>query len=221
MRVDEVPLLLRPAFEAYGFGAGALLVGLTGLIRRTCTFDYAERASVEGPRIECIWHEHLPAYIARYLPPPPGRRVAWMNHPRWYMRPIHVLLRGRGVERVILGSTGHDGQGALDGVIACLREGFSTGVAVDGPAGPPHVAKRGALAMALGSGRPLVAIRFDYDDAWRGSSWDHKAFPVPGSRIRVTETGPIFVTEDNLDESRAALVLGLGAPRGEDRAGVR
>ena len=135
-----------------------------------------------------------------------------MNHPRWYMRPVHVLLRARGVERIILGSTGHGGQDALDGVVACLRDGFSTGVAVDGPAGPAHVPKRGALAMALASGRPIVAIRFEYDRAWRGSAWDRKAFPVPGSRVRVIETGPIAVTADTLDAARDALVRGLGAP---------
>lgn len=210
MRVDEVPWWLRPAFEAYGRSVGAVMYASTELLRRTCAFEEVSRAPVDGARIECIWHEHLPAYIARYLPAPDGRRVAWMNHPRWYMHPVHVALRARGVERIILGSTGHGGQDALDGVVACLREGFTTGVAVDGPAGPAHVAKRGALAMALTSGRPIVAIRFEYERAWRGSSWDRKAFPAPGSRVRVTETGPITVTADTLDEARAALVRGLG-----------
>lgn len=210
MRVDDVPLWLKPAFHAYGYGVGALFQLSNSTIRHTCRVTYGPRARAVGPRIECIWHEHLPAYMALYLPGRDGARYAWMNHPVWHMRPIHVLLAWNGVEKLALGSSGHDGKRALERVIAWLGEGYSTSMAVDGPAGPVHVLKRGALDMALISGLPIVAIRFSYERAWRAPDWDHKHFPLPFSRVRVEESEPIYVTREGFEACRARVQAALG-----------
>lgn len=210
MRVDDVPLWLRPAFHVYGYGLGALLQASNSAIRHACHHEWRSRAPSQGPRIECIWHEHLPAYMASYLPGQHGVRYAWLNHPIWYMRPVHLVLRWNGVRDVYLGSTGHGGREALARVVARLRDGFRTTMAVDGPAGPPRVAKRGALDMALQSGCPVVAIRFAYERAVRARDWDRKWFPLPGSRIYIDEGEPIHVTEQTFDSCRARLSEQLG-----------
>lgn len=210
MRVDNVPLWLKPAFHLYGYGLGALFHASNKAIRNTCRVTYRHRASEQGARIECIWHEHLPAYMALYLPAPEGVRYAWMNHPIWYMRPIHVLLAWNGVKELALGSSGHDGKRALARVIAWLRQGYRTSMAVDGPAGPTRVLKRGALDMALESGRPIVAIRFSYEHAWRAPDWDRKHFPHWGSHVIVEESEPIYVTRDNYEACRARVTECLG-----------
>jgi lysophospholipid acyltransferase (LPLAT)-like uncharacterized protein len=208
MRVDDVPLWLQPAFQAFGYGGGALFESLLQLVRSTCTIEHVSR-STRKPRIECIFHEHLPAYMATYLPPRDGRRYVWMNHPIWYMRPVHVVLRWNGVERLYLGSSGHGGQAALDGIVAALGEGYSTALAVDGPAGPAHELKRGALDMAERSGLPIVGIRFHYEQAARLGGWDRKWCPVPGSRIVIEESEPLYVDAANHDTQRARLVAAL------------
>jgi lysophospholipid acyltransferase (LPLAT)-like uncharacterized protein len=208
LRVDNVPLWLRPAFHTFGYGGGAALEALLALIRATCTMQRV--AMHDGARIECLWHEHLPAYMAAYLPAREGRRYVWMNHPIWYMRPVHVVLGWSGVERLYLGSSGHGGQAALDGVVAALGEGcFSTALAVDGPAGPPHKAKRGALDMALRSGLPIVPISFRYERARRAGGWDHKWWPRPGSHILIHEHEPLSVTAANLEMQHARLEAAL------------
>ena len=208
MRVDDVPWWLSPLFHAYGYGVGGLVELWLRSIRQSCRFE-GLRTEPAGPRIECIWHEHLPTYIATYLPPLPGTRVIWMNHPIWYMRPVHVSLALRGVPELALGSTGHGGQEALERVVACLRAGYSTGLAVDGPAGPAHVLKRGALDMARASGRPVVAIRFSYEHARRLPGWDHKYWPLPGSRVVIRESEPIFASDDPVaDHDRLTEALG-------------
>ncbi len=51
---------------------------------------------------------------------------AWMQHPSWYMKPVHVLLRLLGVERIILGSTGHSGREAAEHVVEYLRQDKGT-----------------------------------------------------------------------------------------------
>lgn len=205
MRVDDVPLWLKPAFHAYGYGFGACFWALTHLIRHTCRHEWLSRAQEVGPRIECIWHEHLPTYIATYMPAQPGVQYAWMNHPIWYMRPIHVLLAWNGVRELALGSTGHGGQAALEQVVGYLRRGYRTSMAVDGPAGPPHELKRGALDMALASGCPIIAIRFEYERAVRSIEWDRKWFPLPGSRVRIRESPALWVTQENYQEQRERL----------------
>jgi lysophospholipid acyltransferase (LPLAT)-like uncharacterized protein len=212
-RVDEIPLHLKPLFHAYGYGFGALLDGLVTTIRHTCHVERHQAANIAGPRIECIWHEHLAAYVATYLPSR-EREYVWLNHPIWYMRPVHVMLALNGVTKLSLGSTGHDGQAALERIIAYLKEGYSTTLAVDGPAGPVHEVKRGALELGLASGYPVVGIRFEYERELRLGGWDRKHFPLPGSRLQVIESAPLFVTRENYDASSRALRMALGAPGG-------
>lgn len=169
------------------------------------------------PRIDCIWHENLPAYMAHYLPPPPGQPTqVWMSHPAWRMRPIHVWLRWNGVGGLVLGSTGHGGQVALDSLAEILMKNdgqlSSTMFAVDGPSGPVREVKRGALDLALMTGLPLVGISFRYKGASvRALGWDRKYYPIPFlSAIGVCEGSPIHVTELNYDQSRRRLKDDLG-----------
>lgn len=213
MRVDNVPPHILPFFHLYGYGVGALLEASTLLMRRTCRFSREQMSERDGPRIECLFHEHLPVYFASYLPPPVGERYAWLNHPIWYMRAVHVLLAWNGVHKLALGSTGHGGQNALAQVIAFVRAGYNTTFAVDGPAGPPHVVRRGALDVALATGRPLVALRFTYDGAFRQGGWDRKWQPLPFSRVRIYESPPLFVTADNYEEQKAQLTRELTGAR--------
>lgn len=202
MRVDDVPLWLQPAFHSFGYGLGGLLQASSELTRRSCQIRVRRVAPFAGPRIECLWHENLPAYIASYLPPPAGVEYVWMNHPIWYMRPVHVLLRLRGVRELALGSSGHDGKRALARVVEALKAGACTSMAVDGPAGPVHQLKPGALDMALASGVPIVAVRFSYSRCVRSPEWDRKIFAVPGSTITIEESGPYYVTRDSYEAVR-------------------
>jgi lysophospholipid acyltransferase (LPLAT)-like uncharacterized protein len=209
LRVDEIPLHLKPLFHAYGYGAGVALQSLVALIRRTCRIERPPSSDFGQPRIECIWHEHLPAYVSTCLPEP-RRRYAWMNHPIWYMRPVHVMLAMNGVTELALGSSGHGGQAALERIVQYLRDGYSTALAVDGPAGPLHELKRGALDLGIATGCPVVGIRFEYERDVRLGGWDRKHFAVPFSRIRVIEGKPLFVTHENYEASRSALRVALG-----------
>lgn len=208
-RVDNIPWHLKPVFHAYGYGAGAALQSVVIAIRHACRIERTLQSDFSAPRIECIWHEHLPAYIATCLPSR-ERRYAWMNHPMWYMRPVHVMLALNGVTELALGSTGHGGQAALERLVGYLKDGYSTGLAVDGPAGPLHELKRGALELGLASGVPVVGIRFEYEREVRIGGWDRKHFPLPFSRVRVIEGTPLSVTRDNYDACRIALRAALG-----------
>ena len=134
-----------------------------------------------------------------------------MNHPAWYMKPIHVLLWLLGVRRLVLGSTGYEGREAATKLVKYLQEGYSAGIAPDGPYGPPKELKKGALHVAAQSHVPLVAVQFRLSNPYVSRSWDKKRFPYPFSQITVKYSQPIFVTPANLEEKSRELAEALGS----------
>lgn len=225
MRVDKVPAFLQIPFQAYGYTFGALWQIYFSILRRTCEFEVvdelATHASTHPPTIDCVWHKHIPAYLVTHLPA--TKPQAWLNHPEWYMEPIHKVLRWNGIDELVLGSSGYDGQIALEKLIHMLKTSsrhFSTMVAVDGPRGPPGILKRGALEMASATRLPLVGVQFEYENAIQVPTWDGKFFPLPGSKIIIRRSHPIYVqhheeglhskNEDDLKRARNLLLESLG-----------
>jgi lysophospholipid acyltransferase (LPLAT)-like uncharacterized protein len=137
------------------------------------------------------------------------KKQVWMNHPAWYMKPVHVLLRLTGVEHICLGSSGNGGKEALENVIMYLNEGFSTTIASDGPAGPPAILKPGVLWMSRDAGVPVVPLRFSCSHASRAAGWDRKNIPGLFSKITVHVGESIFVNEANLADSADAITRHL------------
>src|SRR5690349_2077367 len=129
MRVDNVPAWVKPVFHLYGYSVAGGFQLMNSLIRHRCEHVWEQAAEAQGSRIECIWHEHLPTYMATYLPARGGVQYAWMNHPIWYMRPVHLLLAWNGVHELALGSTGHGGRAALERIVEYLRAGYRTTMA--------------------------------------------------------------------------------------------
>jgi len=133
-----------------------------------------------------------------------------MQHPAWYTKPVAVLLSLIGVQRFILGSTGHDGRRAADELVTYLKDGYSTLIVPDGPHGPARTLKKGVLHIALQSGVPIVPLHISATKALRSSSWDRKMQPLPFSTIHVTVGSPIVVTTSTFEESFEELTHALG-----------
>ena len=76
------------------------------------------------------------------------------------------------------------------------REGSSVVISPDGPLGPPHRAKPGALIVARESGLPLQPWAVAARPAVRlRGRWDAHIVPLPFCRLRVFEAEPIRVAE--------------------------
>ncbi len=133
-----------------------------------------------------------------------------MQHPSWYMKSIHVLIRLMGVKRIILGSTGHSGREAADQLVEYLRKGYSTVLLPDGPHGPPLLLKGGILHVSLQSQVPIVPMQFRASRFFTSSTWDRKQWPIPFSTIRVQFGNPVQVTKDNFDEMHDEITKALG-----------
>lgn len=197
LRVDTVPWVFRPVFLAVSFLAATAALSCAVLLRATCRIEYVGGTfDPAAPVVFCCWHDSfIPLVCGRA-----GTRFkhhVWMNHPAFFMKPVHFMLRFLGIKEVVLGSSGNGGRQAAERLVETLRSGASTLVYVDGPAGPVHVLKRGALHLAQQAGVPLVAVRVTTTNAWVFTrTWDSKRLPKPFSTIRFEFSAPLTIAAD-------------------------
>lgn len=78
------------------------------------------------------------------------------------------------------------GYESLRTLLRALRKGESVGMALDGPKGPPLVAKPGCNWLQAQSKRPLVYLKFKYSAAITLRTWDRLILPLPFSKILVS-----------------------------------
>ena len=132
-----------------------------------------------------------------------------MNHPIWHMKPVHVMLGLTGVEHICLGSSGNSGMQALENVVSYLKQGYSTTVASDGPAGPAFVLKPGVLLMSRDAQIPVIALHFSCRRYWRLGRWDRKIVPAFFSEITIHVGEPVQVNNINIEASASAITRHL------------
>jgi lysophospholipid acyltransferase (LPLAT)-like uncharacterized protein len=73
----------------------------------------------------------------------------------------------------------------LAGLIDTLRSGRKVFITPDGPRGPRHSMKPGAITVARRAGVPLVLCRINAGSAIYGSNWDRFLIPLPFTRIEL------------------------------------
>ena len=214
-RVDNVPLALRPVLYLYGYGVASLIFFLGLILRMMIKVEISgqENLRKHSNYIFCIWHTFVPLALISTAPNIPKvldrASHAWMQHPTWYMKAIHVLLRLMGVDKIILGSSGHSGREAADQLVEYLRRGYSTLLMPDGPAGPAFVLKKGIMHISMQSMAPIVAIQFGASKFFELKTWDRKKWPYPFSTVKIRFGTPIQITSDNLDEAHKRITAAL------------
>ncbi len=153
-----------------------------------------------------------------------------MTHPWWRMRHRNAsalvslskdgeiltrLLRSWGYH-VIRGSSSKQSKEAMDMMRGVVRDGYTLCVTPDGPRGPYHEMKMGAIRVAQTTGVPLVMVTVGYSRFKRlKRSWDRFEIPLPFSAARVEYSNPILIdpslSGEALDEKRADLEKAMHA----------
>ena len=210
-RVDTVPALLRPLHWFYAYSIALGLFVYSALVHHTSRIEYSGQEHLEGRSnyIFCIWHTFTPLYFCVFMK---HAHHVWMEHPGWLMKHLHIFLRFVGVERIIFGSTGHSGREAADEIVECLKQGYSTVLAPDGPYGPPYVLHKGILHMSRQSCVPVISIEFSVARFFKLRGWDRKRIPLPFNSIKVRFSAPVQVTPENLSEAYTQIQKELGVP---------
>ena len=104
----------------------------------------------------------------------------------------------------VRGSSTRGGTAALVELIRLIKAGCRGAFTIDGPKGPPHVVKEGALLAAKKTGNPLFAFSITPRAFWTINSWDKLKIPRPFTKALVIFSEPIYVSETADDAELAA-----------------
>jgi lysophospholipid acyltransferase (LPLAT)-like uncharacterized protein len=174
--------------------AGAWLIRALG-----CTWrfrvdagEHLARARALSPRlVYAFWH-------GRLLP-----LAFWHRN-----EGVHVLasehrdgeMLGQAIRRLglghVRGSSTRGGTRAILEMAALMRAGGDTAFTVDGPRGPRHVVKPGAIEVARLSGAAIVPVTSASRRHWSFASWDLFQLPCPFTRVVVRYGEPLTIPAD-------------------------
>ena len=212
-------------FRIAGLVGQTLVRTLFSTIR--CTREGTEhylRFRVEGtPVVYAFWH-------AQMLPLVHYRRgdgvvVLVSEHADGEYITQIIERNGFGTAR---GSSTRGGTKGLKSVVRALRNGHDVAFTADGPQGPRHEFKWGALVAAQLSGAPVIPVAVGASRAWLASSWDKFIIPKPFSEVRIAYAPPHWIpreaTEDDLVEHAAELQdilnrMSVRLGRGQEESG--
>jgi lysophospholipid acyltransferase (LPLAT)-like uncharacterized protein len=154
-------------------------------------------AATNGGRqpIYTFWHDRV--FLATYFWR--NREIVVMTSQSFDGEYIARFIQrfGYGTAR---GSSTRGGIGALVEMVRLMKAGKPTAFTIDGPKGPRHVAKPGAVLLAKKTGNAILPFCITPAKCWTINSWDKFQIPRPFARALVTIAPPIFV-EAQADEA--------------------
>jgi lysophospholipid acyltransferase (LPLAT)-like uncharacterized protein len=188
---------------------GTLAAGLLGLLNSTFRWKRIGYAADHtfwadtGPKLVLFWHDTqlcMPAVYRLLKKDNPGmRRVFTLISAHADGRLIAWAVSLLGLDSVRGSSTRGGAEGALH-LLEEAKKGSHVAITPDGPRGPRHKFKRGAVVLARRSRLPLVPVAVYPERRWEFGSWDRMFLPKPFARVVVNSTGPIMVPEDLPDD---------------------
>lgn len=186
----QPPSALRRALVAVVAKAGLALAALCWLTYRLrIEADDSELATLtreDGPVVFILWHRWgtLGCYYIQ-------RRWSRRLRPAYLVSPSRDgdfaarALAGLGA-RVVRGSATRTSIRSLRELYRVMtREHASPVILPDGPTGPVHTFKPGALILAQTASRPMLLMGFEASRVWHLPTWDRHAIPRPFARLYI------------------------------------
>jgi lysophospholipid acyltransferase (LPLAT)-like uncharacterized protein len=108
--------------------------------------------------------------------------------------------------KVLRGSSSEGGDVALGLMIDFAKNGHSVAVTPDGPKGPPHVLKAGAVVSAKKAGLPLVLAGIGFKKKRYLKSWDSFEIPLFFTRANIIYSEPLYISS-NLNREQTSEII--------------
>lgn len=205
--------VLRPFACLLQLLFAGMLWALHLALHLSCRIEFVggEHLMPKSNYIFCAWHESgVPWFVAyrRF-----DRPLAQFILDRWFMWPVGWLVRRMGCKVLIaVASSDEYPLKPTDFMVAYLRDGYSTAITPDGPAGPAKVLKPGVLQIAARSGLTVVPMKASCDRAWTWHrAWDTKRIPLPFSKVKVVFGKPLSISYHDIEQKAAELAAALNA----------
>jgi lysophospholipid acyltransferase (LPLAT)-like uncharacterized protein len=138
--------------------------------------------------IYASWHQRLIYHVHRLSDRNVTVMVSRSRDGEYAARFINAL----GMKDV-RGSSSHGGTDALNELKNRMKDDENGGMVLDGPLGPPRVAKIGTVILARLTGAPIIPIVWGADRCWELNSWDRFIIPKPFARISYCYGEPVWV----------------------------
>jgi hypothetical protein len=168
------------------------------------------RAAVRESRsvIPVYWHQHMLFGVRALLDMrDDGLRIGFLISPS-VDGTAPALLVGKIGGHVIRGSSTHTGARALrDYYETIVKQEISPALTPDGPKGPLHEFKPGAVMLAQLTGKPILPVSVAASHAFRFPTWDRFELPLPFSRVVIAYGEPVKMPRGIDAESLARLQL--------------
>jgi lysophospholipid acyltransferase (LPLAT)-like uncharacterized protein len=189
----------------------ALLVNvLVGILMRTVRFSVENAEAVaalltaRAPFVLVFWHGSMLWPWWRFRHCNAAALVSMSSDGQL----LADILRRWGYT-VVRGSSSRGSKEAMQAMRDIVRAGHVLCVTPDGPRGPRHEMKMGAVRVAQTMNIPLVIVSVGYVRGRHLRSWDRFEIPLPFSRSYVHFSSPITIDPglegEALEEERARL----------------
>lgn len=102
------------------------------------------------------------------------------------------------------GSSKRGAKAVLIAAINAIKDNFSVMITPDGPKGPRYSMSDGAVALALRSNLPIMAVNYQANRYWQLKSWDQFVIPKPFTQLDIYHQ---IISLSQLQKDEAKLYL--------------
>lgn len=156
--------------------------------------EHIRNALARAPSfIPVYWHQHQLFCVKQLLAMRgAGVKLGFLISPSVDGEIGAITVRRIGAT-VIRGSSSHTGARALrDYYQALAQEHVSPSITPDGPRGPVHQFKPGAVLLAQLSQRPIIPMAYAASRCWQ-IKWDRFVIPKPFSKVSIVIGEPVYI----------------------------
>lgn len=173
--------------------------------------EHAQKLLAKGePIIPCYWHQmHVFGSWYMLKLQKRGLKIGFLISPSVDGEILSKIVESWGAVAV-RGSSNRTGAKALkDMYNTIVKDKVSPVTTSDGPTGPIHEFKQGAVMLAQLTQSPMLPIAYAADRFWQVNSWDKFIIPKPFSRIVIAVGAPHYIEKksnpEKMEEERLAM----------------